>query len=321
MLPEVPDSDAFVSLPLDVGNREVSVVHQPAVDATAAATAGATPPPPAGRVESLGHIDVVFPVLHGPYGEDGTVQGMFDLAGIRYVGCGVLSSAMMMDKHWMKVAFTAADLPVGPYEVITDRQWLAEPQAALERVSSLRFPVFVKPSRAGSSLGITRVASPEGLTAAIEAAREHDPKVIVEQGISGREIECGVLGGHGLEPPRASLPGEIVVADHDFYDFEAKYLGEAEVTLSCPAELPEDVTATIREMSARAFEAAECEGLARCDFFVTEDGEVLINEINTMPGFTPISMFPSMWEATGVPYSDLITDLIEQAMERREGLR
>ncbi|MDO5698304.1 MAG: D-alanine--D-alanine ligase family protein [Dermatophilus congolensis] len=305
-LPEVPDADHQVTLPLVAGDREMHLIAK-------------------GReTESLGDIDVAFPLLHGPFGEDGTIQGLFELADVRYVGCGVLASAMMMDKHYMKVAFEAAGLPVGPYEVVTDRQWLADPDAALERISRLEFPVFVKPTRAGSSVGITRVTAAdgrEGLTQAIEAARVHDPKVIVEQGIFGREIECAVLGGRGLEEPRASLPGEIVVASHDFYDFEAKYLSEKDVTLSCPADLPDEVTAKVRELAVEAFEAASCEGLARCDFFVTEAGEVIINEINTLPGFTPFSMFPTMWAATGLPYTALITDLIEQAMERRVGLR
>ena len=302
-LPEVPDADHQVTLPLVAGDREMHLIAK-------------------GReTESLGDIDVAFPLLHGPFGEDGTIQGLFELADVRYVGCGVLSSAMMMDKHYMKVAFESAGLPVGPYEVITDRQWLADPDAVVERVSRLAFPVFVKPSRAGSSVGITRVTDPAGLGEAIEAARVHDPKVIVEAGIFGREIECAVLGGRGLDAPRASLPGEIVVASHDFYDFEAKYLAENDVTLSCPADLPDEVTERVRELSVVAFEAASCEGLARCDFFVTEAGEVIINEINTMPGFTPFSMFPTMWAATGLPYTELITDLVEQARERRIGLR
>ena len=302
-MPEVPDGDHQVTLPLVVGDHEAHLLAK-----------GREP-------ESLGDIDVAFPLLHGPFGEDGTIQGLFELADVRYVGCGVLSSAMMMDKHYMKIAFEAAGLPVGPYEVVTDRQWLADSGAVVERVSRLDFPVFVKPTRAGSSVGITRVTDPSGLADAIEAARVHDPKVIVEAGIFGREIECAVLGGHGLEAPRASLPGEIVVASHDFYDFEAKYLNEADVTLSCPADLPPEVTDRVRELAVQAFEAASCEGLARCDFFVTDAGEVVINEINTMPGFTPFSMFPTMWAATGLPYTQLITDLIEQAMERRLGLR
>ncbi len=302
-LPEVPDADHQVTLPLVTGQREMHLIAK-------------------GReTESLGDIDVAFPLLHGPFGEDGTIQGLFELADVRYVGCGVLSSAMMMDKHYMKVAFQAAGLPVGPYEAITDRQWLADADAVIERVSRLEFPVFVKPSRAGSSMGITRVTDPAGLVEAIVAAREHDPKVIVEAGIFGREIECAVLGGRGLDGPRASLPGEILMAGHEFYDFGAKYLSEADVTLACPADLPDDVTARVRRLAVEVFESASCEGLARVDFFVTDAGDVIVNEINTMPGFTPFSMFPTMWAASGMPYTQLITDLIEQAMERRVGLR
>lgn len=304
-LPEVPDSDSHVTLPLEVGEREALAV----ADRT-------------GRgITALGPVDVVFPLLHGAFGEDGTIQGLLELADMRYVGCGVLASAMMMDKHWMKVAFEAAGLPVGPYRVITDRAWRSDAQMALQSLEGLEFPLFVKPARAGSSFGITKVNSAAGITAAVETAREHDPKVVVEQGIRGREIECAVLGGHGLDAPRASLPGEIVVASHDFYDFEAKYLKEADVTLSCPADLSEDVTAAVRGLAVRAFTAGECEGLARCDFFVTDEGAVILNEINTMPGFTPFSMFPSMWAATGLDYRALITDLIELARERRSGLR
>ncbi|SNV20543.1 D-alanine--D-alanine ligase [Dermatophilus congolensis] len=304
-LPEVTDADSYVSFSLEAHSSTVIEVADRK----------------GGGLQSLGDIDVVLPLLHGPFGEDGTIQGLFELAEMRYVGCGVLASAMMMDKHWMKVAFEAAGLPVGPYRVITDKAWRIDAQAALESLQGLKFPMFVKPARAGSSFGITKVDAPEGLREAIEAAREHDPKVVVEQGIVGREIECGVLSGHGLEPSRASMPGEIVVADHDFYDFEAKYLSESDVTLSCPAKLPEDVTARLRELAVHAFDAVECEGLARCDFFFTPDGELIINEINTLPGFTPFSMFPSMWAATGLEYSDLITDLIELALERRAGLR
>lgn len=303
--PEVAPAEAEVVLPLNTRSRELSSVR-----------AGVPP-------ESLGEIDVVFPLLHGPFGEDGTVQGLLDLADMPYVGSGVLASALMMDKHHMKVAFAGAGLPVGPYEVVTDRDWLRDPEAACERVSRLGFPLFVKPARAGSSVGITRVVDASGLVAAVEAAREHDPKVVVEAAIFGREIECGVLGGRGVEPNRASELGEIVVrgGGHQFYDFEAKYLDEADVQLSCPADVPADDTARMREMAVAAFEAAGCEGLARVDFFYTPQGEIVLNEINTMPGFTPTSMYPMLWAATGVSYPDLITELLELALHRRVGLR
>lgn len=271
---------------------------------------------------SLGEVDVVFPLLHGPFGEDGTIQGMLDLADVRYVGSGVAASAAMMDKHLMKVILEAAGLPVGRYAVITDRDWRRDPDAALAAASSLAWPVFVKPARAGSSMGISKVAGPAGLRAAVEAAREHDPKVLVEEAIFGREIECGVLDGRGAQPPRASELGEcIVVRGHDFYDFEAKYLATGDVRLVAPAEVPPETAARIQEMAVAAFLAGGCEGLARVDFFLTEDGTAVLNEVNTMPGFTPSSMYPRMWAASGVGYSELIDELIALALERRSGLR
>ncbi|GAA3290565.1 D-alanine--D-alanine ligase family protein [Arthrobacter citreus] len=272
---------------------------------------------------SLGRIDVVFPVLHGPFGEDGTLQGMLEMADIRYVGAGVLASAVGMDKHYMKVVFEAAGLKVGPYEVITDRQWEKDPAACLERASKLQFPLFVKPARAGSSMGITRVTDPSGLSAAVEAARLHDPKVVVEAGIIGREIEVAVLQGRGTDDPRTSHPGEIAVqkGDHEWYDFEAKYVDGTAAELSCPADLPADISEQVRSLAAHAFEAVGAEGLSRVDFFYTPDGELIINEINTMPGFTPVSMYPQMWAKSGLQYTELIGELIALALERKTGLR
>jgi D-alanine-D-alanine ligase len=303
-IPEVDSSGPVVLVPTSATARHL-IVHEP----------GAAP-------RELGEVDVVFPLLHGPFGEDGTIQGMFDLADVRYVGSGVTASAVMMDKHMMKVVFAAAGLPVGPYTVITDRQWLRDPEAALDAVGALDFPVFVKPARAGSSMGITKVDHPADLRAAVEAAREHDPKVVVEQGVVGREIECGVLDGHGTDDPRTSPLGEcIVVANHAFYDFDAKYLAAEDIRLEAPADVSPDVAEQIAEMAVTAFTAAGCEGLARCDFFLTQSGDVLINEINTMPGFTPSSMYPRMWAAAGLTYPQLIDELISLAMERRVGLR
>ena len=303
-VPEVDGAGASVLVPLSAGDRSLTVLE------------------PGQPPRALGEVDVVFPLLHGPFGEDGTIQGLLDLADVRYVGSGVTASAVMMDKAMMKVVFEAAGLKVGPYVVITDREWRRDPDAALEKIEPLGWPVFVKPARAGSSMGITKVDELAGLRAAIEAAREHDPKVIVEAAVVGREIECGVLEGHGVEPPRTSVLGEaVVVQGHAFYDFEAKYLAENDVRLDCPAEVPADVARTIQEMSARAFEAAGCEGLARVDFFYTPGGDVIINEINTMPGFTPHSMYPRMWAATGLGYAELIDELISLALERRTGLR
>lgn len=276
-----------------------------------------------GEVASvLGSVDVVFPVLHGPYGEDGTVQGMLELTDIRYVGSGVLSSAVSMDKAMMKAVLSAAGLPIGPYTVVLPGDWERDPALCLDSVASLGLPVFVKPARAGSSMGITKVTSADGVAAAIEAAREHDPKVIVEAAIEGREIECGVLGALDGSAPLTSLPGEIeVIGGHDFYDFEAKYLDAGNVRLTCPAELRDEVVETVREVAARAFVAMGCEGLARVDVFVTRDGGVVVNELNTMPGFTPFSMFPRMWAETGVGYPALIDHLLQLALTRPLGLR
>ena len=273
--------------------------------------------------EVLSQVDVVFPVLHGPFGEDGTVQGLLELADVRYVGSGVLASAVGMDKHYMKLVFAAHGLPVGPYVVVTPRDWSQRREDVLTRVKELRLPLFVKPARAGSSLGVTRVDDLADLERAIEDARVHDPKVLVEEGVEGREIECAVLGGRGDTAPRASVPGEIVVdhASHDFYDFEAKYIEEGPARLEIPADLPPALSERVRDLAVRAFEAIGGEGIARVDTFVTPDGEVVLNEINTMPGFTPISMYPKMWEASGLPYPELIDELIQLAMERPIGLR
>ncbi len=277
-----------------------------------------------GQVPSvLGEVDVVFPLLHGPFGEDGTLQGLLELADVHYVGAGVLASAVGMDKHFMKLVLEGQGLPVGPYTVIQSRDWEHRRAEATAAVARLGMPVYVKPARAGSSLGISRVEDIADLPAAIVEAQRHDPKVIVEQGIEGREIECAVLGGRGGGPARASLPGEIVVNHdaHAFYDFEAKYLDEAAVELRCPADLPDKVVAQVRSIAVRTFDAVGAEGLSRVDVFVTPDESVIVNEINTMPGFTPYSMYPAMWAATGIAYPDLVDELIQLALERPTGLR
>ena len=303
-VPEVDGAGVAVQVPLSTTERTLSVLE------------------PGSPPRALAEVDVVFPLLHGPFGEDGTIQGLLELADIRYVGSGVLASAVMMDKQYMKVVFAGHGLAVGPYVVITDREWQRDPVAPMDAVASLGWPVFVKPARAGSSMGITKVSEPEALQAAIEIAREHDPKVIVEAGIIGREIECAVLEGRDGAAPRTSEVGEIVVVHgHDFYDFEAKYLAESDVELTCPARVPDDVADEVRRVAAAAFEAAGCEGLARVDCFYTEHGDVIINEINTMPGFTPLSMYPRMWAASGLDYPDLIHELIQLALARRTGLR
>ena len=276
-----------------------------------------------GKTRSLGGVDIVFPLLHGPFGEDGTLQGLLELADVPYVGSGVSASAIGMDKHYMKVVFEAAGFRVGPYVVITDKAWRRDPEGAMAAAGSLTYPLFVKPARAGSSVGISRVDSPSQLREAVEAARIHDPKVVIEQGIDGREIECGVLEGRGHEVPRTSLPGEVAMeaGDHEFYDFEAKYVDGAAAKLSCPAELPEGAVDEVRRLAAAAFDAVGAEGLSRVDFFYTDAGGWVINEINTMPGFTPISMYPQMWDKTGMAYPDLIDELIWLALNRRTGLR
>ena len=303
-VPEVDTAAASVIVPTSATDRTLAV-HE----------AGAPP-------RTLGEVDVVFPLLHGPFGEDGTIQGLLDLADVRYVGSGVTASAVMMDKHVMKVVLAAAGLPVGPYVVIPDKEWRRDKAAAMDAVHGLSWPVFVKPARAGSSMGITRVAEPDGLEAAIEAAREHDPKVVVEAAVFGRELECGVLEGRGTDPTRTSELGEcIVVRNHEFYDFEAKYLSEGDVRLETPADVPRATAELVRQMAARAFDVVGCEGLARVDFFLTETGDVLVNEVNTMPGFTPQSMYPRMWAASGMTYPELIDELIGLALERRTGLR
>ncbi|UYM05700.1 D-alanine--D-alanine ligase family protein [Solicola gregarius] len=272
---------------------------------------------------SIGSVDVVFPLLHGPWGEDGTLQGLLEIAGTRYVGAGVLASAVGMDKQYMKLVFAAEGLPQLPYVVIRPREWKDDPDAVRESIASLHYPVFVKPARAGSSFGGSLVREPAALSDAVALAQEYDPKVIVEAGAEGaREIECGVLEDLTGQA-RASVAGELVVAadqGHAFYDFEAKYL-DGSTTLRIPADVPDDIAQRIRGHAVRAFEALGCEGLSRVDFFWLPDGRLVINELNTMPGFTPTSMFPQLWAASGLDYAALVERLIALAMARDTGLR
>ncbi len=263
-------------------------------------------------------IDVVFPVLHGPYGEDGTIQGLLELADVPYVGSGVFSSAASMDKSHMKAILRDAGLNVGSYVVIADSMWINEKDVAISLVNKLQYPLFVKPCRAGSSVGITKVKSADELVNAIEFARSHDPKVIVESSLENvREIECGVLGGK--TGPRASVCAEIVVhGNHEFYDFDAKYVDDA-VELIVPAHLSEVVQARAQSVAREVFTVMDCAGLARVDMFVV-DQDIVVNELNTMPGFTPISMFPRMWAHSGIEYPQLIDELISDAMHRGIGL-
>ena len=267
----------------------------------------------------LASVDVVFPVLHGPYGEDGTIQGLLELAGVPYVGAGVLASAAGMDKDFTKKLLVAEGLPIGAHAVLRASQSTLEPAQR----ESLGLPVFVKPARGGSSIGVSRVTSWDELPAAIAQARQHDPKVIVEAAVVGRELECGVL-----EFPdgtvQASTVGEIRVAgvrgrEDSFYDFATKYLDDA-AELDVPAKIDDDVSDAVRELAIRAFKAIDCQGLARVDFFLTEDGP-LINEVNTMPGFTTISMYPRMWAASGVDYQSLLSTMVDTALARGMGLR
>jgi D-alanine-D-alanine ligase len=272
----------------------------------------------------FGQVDVVFPLLHGPFGEDGTVQGLLELADVRYVGSGVLSSAVGMDKHYMKVVLEAAGLPILPYAVVTDRAWRTDRDHALDEVDALGYPVFVKPCRGGSSIGISKVHDRGGLVEAVEEARRWDPKVVVEAsaGVGAREIECGVLEGLADAPPEASVVAEITVqGDHDFYDFAAKYLPEESTVLDVPADLDEEVADEVRALATSAFDALSCEGLARVDFFLLGNGSIVVNEVNTMPGFTPTSMFPQVWAASGLDYPALVDRLLQLALRRSTGLR
>jgi D-alanine-D-alanine ligase len=276
----------------------------------------------------LGQVDLVLPLLHGAYGEDGTLQGLLEMTGTKYAGAGVFASAAGMDKEYMKLILAARGLPVGRYVVVHDRQWrhgsgdVGERKRVLDDIAELGWPVFVKPARGGSSIGIRRVDGPgDPLTDAIDAARAHDPKVLVEAAVDGMEVECAVLEGLDGGPPEASVPGQVLVdAQSEFYDFEAKYLASA-ATMAIPAPLPPEAADQIRRLACAAFDAISCEGLARVDFFYTPAGQVLVNEINTMPGMTPASGFPMMWAATGLPLPRLVDRIIQTALHKRSGLR
>jgi D-alanine-D-alanine ligase len=261
----------------------------------------------------IGDVDVVLPILHGPYGEDGTVQGLLELADLPYVGSGVLASALAMDKAMAKIVLAQAGLPQVPYVTVREHAWQADPDSVYQLVAErLTYPVFVKPARLGSSIGIGKAHGAGDLAAALETAFAHDGKVLIEQGVVAREVECGVLGS--LDAPEASVVGEIVPC-HEFYDFEAKYLDESKLLI--PAPLPAQVSERVRELALRAYTALDCEGFARVDCFYDErSGEVLLNEVNTIPGFTPKSMFPMLWAASGLPYPDLIARLVSLAIDR-----
>jgi D-alanine-D-alanine ligase len=284
----------------------------------------------------LGDVDVVLPLLHGAYGEDGTIQGLLEMTGARYSGAGVFASAAGMDKEYMKLIFAARGLPIGPYVVVRDRDWCAaegrqpgpagtaagpsERKRVLDEISELGWPVFVKPARGGSSVGTSKACDLAELEQAIETAREYDAKVLVEAAIDGVEVECAVLEGTDGGPAEASVPGQVLIGGGaDFYDFRAKYLA-GETGMVIPPPIPDRHIDEIRRLACAAFDAISCEGLARVDFFYPPDGRVLVNEINTMPGMTPASGFPKMWEATGLPLPQLMDRIIQTALRRRPGL-
>ena len=295
-LPTVVDNSTRVHWPESSTTRELTVTE------------------PDGTTRLLGEVDVVFPILHGPFGEDGTVQGLLELTGLPYVGAGVLASSLGMDKHFTKTVLQAAGVAVAPWRTVRRRDWDAAPDRVAGDVEALGYPMFVKPARAGSSVGVSRVDSPADLAAAMAKAFAEDHKVLVESAVVGREIECAVLGGRDGAAPRTSVAGEIVLADDTFYDFESKYLGAPGADLVCPADLAPGDLAEMQRLAALAFEAIDGTGLARVDFFLTDNGWV-INEVNTMPGFTPISMFPACWLASGLSYPELIDELIALGLE------
>lgn len=296
-LPEVEDNGTRVQWPDSVATRELAVVEAD------------------GARRSLGEVDIVFPILHGPWGEDGTLQGLLELVGLPYVGSGVLASALGMDKHFTKTVLQQAGIPVAPWLTVTAYEWRQDADAVRSAAAGLGLPAFVKPARAGSSVGVTKVKDWSELDEAMEIALAEDDRVLIESMVTGREVEIAVLGGRPGEPARASVAGEIVVSGRDFYDFAAKYLDAPGIDLVCPADLTDAQLAQMADLAVRGFDAIGGEGLARVDFFLTSDGFV-VNEINTMPGFTPISMFPRCWQESGLPYPALIDELIQVALAR-----
>jgi D-alanine-D-alanine ligase len=335
----------WILAPDDPGRLAITGGELPSVEAMAApgteiaarldpATRGLVVTAPGDVPHSLGEVDVVLPLLHGAYGEDGTLQGLLEMAGARYAGAGVFASAAGMDKEYMKLIFAARGLPVERYVVVRDRDWRqhdtdSAPRAAatperkrvLDEIGELGWPVFVKPARGGSSIGTTRVPDPAGLEEAIEIAREHDPKVLVEAAVPGMEIECAVLEGVSGGPPDASIPAQVLIGgDAEFYDFQAKYL-EADTAMAIPPPIGSDAIEEVRRLACAAFDALSCEGLARVDFFYTPQGRIVLNEINTMPGMTSASAFPLMWEATGLTLPQLWDRIIQTALRKRPGLR
>ena len=261
-------------------------------------------------------IDVVFPVMHGPHGEDGSIQGFLEMAGVPYVGAGVLASAVGMDKAVQKVLFRAAGIPVIEHEVVHEREWEEDPEAVEARAAHLGYPLFAKPSTLGSSVGVTKVHETGELRGALEDAFRYGRKALLERSVEGgREIEVAVLGN---DDPVASVAGEIVPRGHEFYSYEAKYLDQEGAELIIPAPIPAETLEEAQRLAVAGFLALDCAGLARVDFFLRQTGGLLVNEINTIPGFTQISMYPKLWEASGLSYPELIDRLVELALERHE---
>ena len=303
--PELPAGGGLPSVDLDIGNS-VELATEGASSELVAADGTREP------------IDVVFPVLHGPMGEDGAVQGMFELAGVPYVGAGVLGSAVGMDKAVQKTLFAAAGLPVTSWEAVREPQWREDPEGVAARSQAMGFPLFAKPATLGSSVGITKVHGPDELAGALEEAFRYARKAVIEFAVpQAREIECAVLGN---DDPVASVAGEVVPRGHEFYDYAAKYLDAEGAELLVPAPISPEVSERVQRMSVMAFQAAECWGMARVDFFLRGD-DLWVNEINTIPGFTSISMYPKLWEASGMSYSDLIDRLLDLAVERHAAER
>jgi len=323
---EMVDRSKFVPLLIGISKQGAWYLVEKAedlfakgvVDAQAGLEVTIIPKPEGERFVALNgaevpQLDVVFPVLHGPYGEDGTVQGLLELAGIPYVGPGVMAAAVGMDKVMMKRVFRQAGLPVVDDVFVTRREIRNQVPAVLNYIEqNLTYPCFVKPANMGSSVGINRADNRDELEKALWEAARFDSKIIVEQGVPAREIECSVLGNHDA---KCSIPGEIIPGG-EFYDYEAKYRSE-DSKLLIPAPLTDDQVKAVQEMALKVYEVVDCSGLARIDFFVTKDtGEIYVNEINTLPGFTTISMYPKLWEASGIPYEELITELVDLAFER-----
>ena len=317
-----------------------SAAAGPATESTAAqSTTGLSTREPAGaeleparpgRIPAmLSEVDVVLPIIHGPFGEDGSLQGLLEMAGVKYVGAGVLASAVGIDKEYMKLIFAGRGLPVVRHVVVRERDWplpgageaTPESKRVLDAIAELGWPLFVKPARGGSSIGTSKASDMGQLHESIELARQFDRKVLVEAAVDGVEIEVSVLEGIAGGPPDTSLPGQMMIEGEDeFYDFGTKYL-DPEDRMAIPAPVPAAVADEIRRLAAEAFEAVSCEGLARVDFFYTADGKILINEINTLPGMTPTSYFQKLWEASGLPFDQLLDRVIQTALAKRPGLR